>query len=103
MSRELDGERVGPDRISFVKVLKHVRRSEFKQAKDAVSAVRSFLAMLEAKVRRKLGSGPRRHRTASRVLERPDSKYSPSIKKRQHGPTRRVLAEVITLHPAMLH
>jgi hypothetical protein len=101
--RVADGERVDPDRISFVKVLKHVRRSVLKQAKDAASAVGSFLAMLEAKVRRKLDSGPRRHRTAPRVLKRPDSKYSPSVKHRQHGPTRRVLAEVITLHPAMLH
>ncbi|WP_162624815.1 IS4 family transposase [Streptomyces cadmiisoli] len=95
------GERIDPDRISFVKVLKHVRRSVVTQAKDAVSAVGSFLSMLEAKVRRKLDSGPRRHRTAPRVLKRPDSKYSPSVKKRQHGPTRRVTAQLITLHPTV--
>ncbi|MGW4825641.1 IS4 family transposase [Streptomyces sp. NPDC004227] len=101
--RVAGGERIDPDRISFVKVLKHVRRSVLTQAKDAMSAVGSFLAMLENKVRRKLDSGPRRHRTAPRVLKRPDSKYSPSVKKRQHGPTRRVPANVITLNPVMLH
>ncbi|ULR48421.1 hypothetical protein [Streptomyces deccanensis] len=84
--RVAGGERIDPDRISFVKVLKHVRRSVVNQAKDAMSTLGSFLAMLEAKVRRKLGSGPRRHRAAPRVLKRPDSKYSPAIKKRQHDP-----------------
>ncbi|MEV5085085.1 hypothetical protein AB0K74_42200, partial [Streptomyces sp. NPDC056159] len=33
--RVAGGERIDPDRISFVKVLKHVRRSVVKQAKDA--------------------------------------------------------------------
>lgn len=103
MMRVAGGERIDPDRISFVKILKHVRRSVVKQAKDAVLAISSFLAMLEAKVRRKLDSGPRRSRCAPRVLKRPDSKYSPSVKKQQHGPTRRVPAKVITLNPVMLH
>ncbi|MFD7817668.1 IS4 family transposase [Streptomyces sp. NPDC059785] len=97
-----DGEETDPHRISFVKVLKHVRRSVIRQAKDAVSAVRAFLAMLEAKVRRKLDTGPRRSRSAPRVLKRPDSRYSPSVKKQQHGPTRQVPAKVITPSPAML-
>ncbi|GHF15284.1 hypothetical protein GCM10014715_83250 [Streptomyces spiralis] len=101
--RVAGGEWIDPDRISFVKVLKHVRRSVLTQAKDAVSAVGSFLAMLENKARRKLDSGPRRHHTAPRVLKRPDSKYSPSVKKRQHGPTQRVPANVIILNPVMLH
>ena len=93
--------------IAAVDVRPHVyadiRRSVVKQAKDTVLAIGAFLAMLEAKVRRKLDSGPRRHRTAPRVLKRPDSKYSPSVKKQQHGPTRRVPAKVITLNPVMLH
>ncbi|WP_406510959.1 IS4 family transposase [Streptomyces sp. NBC_00212] len=97
-----DGERIDPHRISFVKVLKHVRRSVIRQAKDGVAAVGAFLAMLEAKVHRKLDTGPRRNRSAPRVLKRPDSKYSPSVKKQQHGPTRRVPAKMITLSPAML-
>lgn len=97
-----DGKRIDPDRISFVKVLKHVRRSVIAQAKDAVSAVDSFMSMLVGQVRRKLDGGPRRRRTAPRVLKRPDSKYSPSVKRRQHGPTRRVPAQLIALHPMML-
>ncbi|WP_414170573.1 IS4 family transposase [Streptoverticillium reticulum] len=96
------GEETDPHRISFVKVLKHVRRSVIRQTKDAVSAVGAFLAILEAKVRRKLDTGPRRSRSAPRVLKRPDSKYSPSVKKQQHGPTQQVPAKVITLSPAML-
>ncbi|MFD9863009.1 IS4 family transposase [Streptomyces alboflavus] len=100
--RVADGERIDPHQISFVKALKHVRRSVIRQTKDAVSAVGAFLAMLEAKVRRKLDTGPRRSRSAPRVLKRPDSKYSPSVKKQQHGPTRRVPQKVITLSPAML-
>jgi len=95
-------EPADPDRISFVKVLKHVRRSIIRQAKDTATAFAVFLAALEAKVRRKLDSGARRHRTAERVRKRPDSKYSPSVKRRQHGPTRRVPAKIITLNPAML-
>ncbi|WP_331751134.1 IS4 family transposase (plasmid) [Streptomyces globisporus] len=102
ITRVASGERIDPDRISFVKVLKHVRRSVVTQAKDVVSAVGSFLSMLEAKVRRKLAGGPRRHRAAPRVLKRPDSKYSPSVKRRQHGPTCRVPAQLIALHPVML-
>jgi hypothetical protein len=101
--RVASGERMDPDRISFVEILKHVRRSVVKQAKDTVLAIGSFLAMLEAKVHRKLDSGPRRSRCASRVLKRPDSKYSPSVKKQQHGPTRCVPAKVITLNSVILH
>lgn len=102
MVRLACGEGIDPDRISFVKVLKHVRRSVIRQAKDAAGAFLAFLAGLEGKVRRKLDSGPRRPRTAERVRKRPDSKYSPSVKRRQHGPTRRVPPKVITLNPAML-
>ena len=90
-----------PDRISFVKVLKHVRRSVIRQVKDAAGMFAAFLTMLEGRVRRKLDSGARRLRAAERVRKRPDSKYSPSVKKQQHGPTRRVPAKVVTLNPAI--
>jgi hypothetical protein len=96
------GEGLDPDRISFVKVLKHVRRSVIRQTKDVTGVFAAFLAGLEGKVRRKLDSGARRLRAAERVLKRPDSKYSPSVKHRQHGPTRRIPTKVITLNPAIL-
>ena len=95
-------ERLDPDRVSFVKVLKHVRRSVVRQVKDATGVFMAFMAVLERKTRRKLDSGARRLREAPRALKRPDSKYSCSAKGRQHGPTRRVPTKVITLSPAML-
>lgn len=97
-----DVDRLDPDRISFVKVLKHVRRSVIRQVRDAAGAFAAFLAGLEGKVRRKLDSTARRLHAAERVLKRPDSKNSASVKRRQHGPTRRVPPKVITLDPAML-
>ncbi|GGM14932.1 hypothetical protein GCM10010129_68940 [Streptomyces fumigatiscleroticus] len=51
-----------------------------KQAKDEVSAAGSFPVMPEAEGRRELDSGPRRHRSAPRVLKRPDPTCSPSVK-----------------------
>lgn len=41
-------------------------------------AIGSFLAMLEAKTRRKLDSSPRRSCCTPQALKRPDSKYSQS-------------------------
>jgi hypothetical protein len=102
MVRLAGTERLDPDRISFVKVLKHVRRSVIRQAKDSAAGFVAFLAALESKIRRKLDSGPRRERVSPRVLKHPDSKYSSNVKKQQHGPTRRVPPKVITLNPVML-
>ena len=45
-------ERTGPDRISFVKVLKHVRRSVIRQSAQTSAQIRQFMVMLAAKVRR---------------------------------------------------
>ena len=50
-------ERIDPDRISFVKVLKHVRRSVIRQSAQTSAQIRQFMAMLAAKVRRKLDNG----------------------------------------------
>ena len=102
MVRLAETGRLDPDRISFVKVLKHVRRSVIRQIKDAADSFAAFMANLEHKLRRKLDSGARRLRAAPRVLKRPDSKYSSKVRRQQHGPTRRVPAKVITLNPAML-
>lgn len=93
-----------PDRISFVKVLKHVRRSVIWQAVDTTAKITAFMAMLASKVLRKLDNGARRPREADRVLKRPDSKYSyrgPN-QQRGRGPTRRVPAKIITLHQVIV-
>lgn len=92
------GHAIDPRRISFVKVLKHVRRSVIQQAADTASAMTAFMAMLASKVLRKLDSGPRRPREADRSLKRPDSKYSYRTSKQQRGPTRRAQPKIITLH-----
>ena len=96
------GEGIDPDRISFVKVLKHVRRSVIRQSAQAPAQVRQFMAMMAAKVRRKLDNGIRRLREADRSLKRPASKYSFRKQGRVRRPTRRVAAKVLTLHPAIV-
>src|SRR5438477_394641 len=70
------GERIDPDRISFVKVLKHARRSVIRQSAETSVQIRQFMATMAAKVRRKLDNGIRRLREADRSLKRPASKYS---------------------------
>ncbi|MGR8010106.1 IS4 family transposase [Streptomyces hypolithicus] len=97
-----DGEGLDPDRISFLKVLKHVRRSVTARTATTARKTRAFMNMLAAKVRRKLDSGPRRPRVADRLLKRPDSKYSYRTKGQLLGPTHRAPARTITLHPAIL-
>ena len=69
-------ERIDPDRISFVKVLKHVRRSVIRQSAQTSVQIKQVMTMLAAKVRRKPGNGARRLREADRLLKRPASKYS---------------------------
>ena len=95
-------ERIDPDRISFVKVLKHVRRSVIRQSAQTSAQIRQFMVMLAAKVRRKLDNGARRLREADRCLKRPASKYSFRKAGQVRRPTRRVAAKVLTLHPALV-
>jgi Insertion element 4 transposase N-terminal/Transposase DDE domain len=95
-------EQTDPDRISFVKVLKHVRRSVIRQSAETSAQVKQFMAMMTAKVRRKLDNGARRLREADRCLKRPASKYSFRKPGQERRPTRRVAAKVITLHPALV-
>ena len=93
-------ERIDPDRISFVKVLKHVRRSVIRQCAQTSAQIRQFMATMAAKVCRKLDNGARRLREADRFLKRPASKYSFRKAGQVRRPTRRVAAKVLTLHPA---
>ena len=82
-----------PDRISFVKVLEHVRRSVIRQSAQTSAQIRQFMAMLAAKVRRKLDNGARCLREADRCLKRPASKYSFRTAGQVRRPTRRVAGQ----------
>ncbi|MER5891245.1 hypothetical protein ABT160_46195 [Streptomyces sp. NPDC001941] len=93
---------IDPDRISFVKVLKHTRRSVVRQHTVTPTKIRQFLATLAAKVRRKLDNGTRRLREADRFLKRPNSLYSYRPKDRPRTPARRVAAKTITLHAGIV-
>ena len=95
-------QRADPDRISFTKVLKHVRRSVIRQSAQTPAQVRQLTAAMAAKVRRKLDNGIRRLREADRRLKRPASKYSFRKAGQVRRPTRRVAAKVLTLNPAIL-
>ena len=96
------GARIDPDRISFLKVLKHVRRSVIRQSAETSVQIKQFMATMAAKVRRKLDNGVRRLREADRRLKRPASKYSFRTAGQIRRPTRRVAAKVLTLHPAIV-
>jgi len=95
-------QRTGPDRISFVKVLKHVRRSVIRQSARTPVQIKQLTVTMAAKVRRKPGNGVRRLREADRSLKRPASKYSFRKAGQVRRPTRRVTAKVLTLNPAVL-
>jgi transposase IS4-like protein/DDE family transposase len=95
-------ERIDPDRISFVKVLKHVRRSVIRQSAQTSVQIKQLMTTMAAKVRRKLDNGVRRLREADRLLKRPASKYSFRTAGQVRRPTRRVAPKVLTLHPAIL-
>jgi Transposase DDE domain len=95
-------ERIDPDRISFVKVLKHVRRSVIRQCAQTSVQIKQVMATMAAKVGRKLDNGVRRLREADRILKRPASKYSFRKAGQVRRPTRRVAAKVLTLHPAIV-
>ncbi|MFF3878409.1 IS4 family transposase [Streptomyces sp. NPDC001978] len=97
-----DGGKIDPDRVSFLKVLKHVRRSVISQTANTAVKIGQFMAMLASKLRRKLDSGPRRRREADRLIKRPDSKYSFRTKGQVRGPTRKASAKVITLHQVIV-
>lgn len=93
-------ERTDPDRLSFIKVLKHVRRSVIRQSAPTPAQIKQLMVTIAAKVRRKPGNGIRRLREADRSLKRPASKYSFRKAGQVRRPTRRVPAKVLTLHPA---
>jgi hypothetical protein len=95
-------ERIDPDRISFTKVLKHVRRSVIRQSAQTSVQIKQLMVTMAAKVRRKLDNGIRRLREADRALKRPASKYSFRKAGQVRRPTRRVAAKVLTLNPAVL-
>jgi hypothetical protein len=97
-----DGRGIDPDRVSFIKVLKHVRRSVVRQCADTPAKIREFLATLASKVDRKLDNGARRLREAARLLKRPESKYSYRGKVQQRGPTSKAAPKAITLKPVMV-
>ena len=96
------GAGIDPDRISFLKVLKHVRRSVIARTATTATKMTDFMDTLASKVGRKLDSGPRRPRVADRLLKRQNSKYSYRGKGQLLRPTRSAPARAITLHPALL-
>src|SRR5437763_4256892 len=95
-------ERIDADRISFTKVLKHVRRSVIRQSAQTPVQIKQVMAAMAAKVRRKLDTGSRRWREADLFLKRPASKYSFRKAGQVRRPTRRVAAKVLILHPAIV-
>ncbi len=100
--RLTDGHDIDPDRISFIKVLNHARRSVIRQSADTPTRIAQLLALLAAKMGRKLDNGTRRLREADRFLKRPNSLYSYRPKDQPRTPVRRVPAKAITLHLPML-
>jgi hypothetical protein len=99
--RLADGERIDPGRISFTKVLKHVRRSVVRQCAQTSVQIKQFFETMAAKVRRKLDNGARRLRTGDRLLKRPDSKYSYRKAGQVRSPTRRAAPRQLALRPAV--
>ncbi|MFC4517761.1 IS4 family transposase [Streptomyces ehimensis] len=100
--RLADGEGLDPDRISFVKVLKHARRSVVLQAGRSTRRLRQFTKRMATKVVRKLDNGLRRLREADRYTRHPVSQYIVRKKDQVRRGTRRVPEKVITLAPAIL-
>ncbi|MCX4510171.1 IS4 family transposase [Streptomyces sp. NBC_01619] len=100
--RLADGEGLDPDRISFVKVLKHTRRSVVLQAGRSARLLRQFVKRMATKVIRKLDNGLRRLREADRYTRHPVSQYIVRKKDQVRRGTRRVPEKVITLAPAIL-
>lgn len=90
--RLADRGRLDPDRISFIKVLKHVRRSIIRQTEHTTAKIKDFLVGMASKIHRKLDNGPRRLRQADRFVKHPESPYS--SKARRAGWTRRPTRQV---------
>jgi hypothetical protein len=99
--RLAEDERIDPDRISFTKVLKHVRRSVIRQCTQTSVQIKQFLETMAAKVRRKLDNGTRRLRQGDRILKRPASKYSYRKAGQIRSPTRRVAPRQLALRPTV--
>jgi transposase IS4-like protein/DDE family transposase len=99
--RLAEEEQTDPDRISFTKVLKHVRRSIIRQCAQTAVQIKQFLATMAAKVHRKLDNGGRRLRQADRLLKRCDLKYSHRKTGQVRTPVRRMAPRHITLSPAI--
>lgn len=93
--------RIDPDRISFVKVLKAVRRSVIQQATNTPHRLERFLAKLTSNLR-KLDIGPRRDREADRVLKRLKHRYADPPKGWKRQPTRRIQPKIISLAPRLV-
>jgi hypothetical protein len=91
---------IDPDRISFVKVLKAVRRSVIQNATSTPRKLRKFLANLASKLH-KLDIGPRRDREADRLVKRVKLKYADPPKGWKRQPTRRIPPKIITLLPRL--
>ena len=100
--RLADQERIDPDRISFVKILKHARRSVIRQSAQISAQIRQFMTMMAAKPASKLDNGARRLREADRCLKRPASKYSFRKAGQVRRAYRRWPPKVLTLHPAIV-
>ncbi|WP_329295627.1 IS4 family transposase [Streptomyces sp. NBC_01455] len=95
------GHRLDPDRISFVKVLKAVRRSVVPQAANTPRKLGKYLASLASNLR-KLDIGPRRNREADRLVNRVKLKYADPPKGWTRQPTRRIQPKIITLLPRLV-
>ena len=96
------GERIDPDRISFVKVLKHVRRSVIRQSAQTSVQIKQVMARWPRRSAASSTTASGACGRADRCLKRPASKYSFRTAGQVRRPTRRVAAKVLTLHPAML-
>ena len=96
------GGNLDPDRISFIKVLKHIRRSVLLQSGQSVLKARKFLADMAARVARKLDNGIRRLRKSARTIKRPEPMLSPSKKGENRYPSHKVAPQVITLSPKIV-
>ncbi|UQA91503.1 IS4 family transposase [Streptomyces halobius] len=93
--------KIDPDRISFVKVLKAVRRSVIQNTTNTPAKLGKFLASLASKLP-KLDIGPRRDRAADRIVKRLKLKYADPPKGWTRQPTRRTPPKIITLLPRLV-
>ena len=101
--RLADQERIDPDRISFVKVLKHVRRSVIRQSAQTSAQIKQFMTMMAAKVapqarqRRQAPAGGRPAASSARPRSTPSARQARPAVLPAGWP-----AKVLTLHPAIV-